>query len=96
MKYHHRLEQHFLPLDCTCKLKLHPISSTFSVLPPTATSLKIPHVATIVNNGVYYRPSHEYNMPQYHLKKGGNDSFETIAVNGTDSLNGIFIEAPFA
>lgn len=47
-----------VPYDCICKSYLQPTSSTFDVLPNScSTRGSMPHLATILNDSIFYRES---------------------------------------
>ena len=47
-----------VPYDCICKSYLQPTSSTFDVLPNScSTRGSMPHVATLLNDSIFYRES---------------------------------------
>ena len=45
-----------IPIDCLCKLNLHPCSSTFDVLQNYSTGNKLPTIVSIIPGGHLYRP----------------------------------------
>jgi len=60
-------EQTTIPYDCICKSYLEPTNSTFDVLPiydvnsRRFTNNALPHIATISNDSIYYRPGGTYS-----------------------------------
>ena len=56
-----------IPYDCICKSYLEPTNSTFDVLPiydinsRRFTNNALPHIATISNDSIYYRPGGTYS-----------------------------------
>jgi hypothetical protein len=72
LSYLLRKNQQMTWSDCECKTYLQPTAPTFDVIPSSGDRLSVaaPHIATISNDGVYYRrPSRDEGYSVLKLER---------------------------